>query len=276
MSVGINFKVDKDLCNQCGHCIADCRSEIIEPDEEGFPYIAAENEEKCIGCQHCLVICPDGGITIFDIDPDNCVPKSKMPAADQVEALIRMRRSIRNYKEDEIPPAKIEEILTVASNAPTGRNDDRVMFTVIETSEAFKRYKDKFYARIKEMDEADDIPPSLAFLKKLPEIYENGEDMIFRGAPHFVLASVLSDAASPQADGFISLTSMELYAQSLGFGTVWAGIAMWVMGLAPDLYYDLGIPREHHLVYGMMLGVPAVEYHRGVQRDDVVINRPEI
>ena len=53
------FKQNKKLCSGCGACAQACSHKALtmQPDEEGFLYPILD-EEKCIQCGLCDVICP--------------------------------------------------------------------------------------------------------------------------------------------------------------------------------------------------------------------------
>lgn len=72
--MGINmltpaFKLDRDedRCIQCGVCVRQCANEVHHLDEEGWMWV---DEEKCVGCQRCAVLCPSRAISIrkFPLD----------------------------------------------------------------------------------------------------------------------------------------------------------------------------------------------------------------
>ena len=53
------FKQNKKLCSGCGACTQACSHKALtmQPDKEGFLYPILD-EEKCIQCGLCDVICP--------------------------------------------------------------------------------------------------------------------------------------------------------------------------------------------------------------------------
>ncbi|MDR1536535.1 MAG: 4Fe-4S binding protein, partial [Clostridiales bacterium] len=53
------FTVDHGLCVRCDACIQDCPRKIIHR-MDGFPGVLPDDEDNCLGCQHCLAICPAG------------------------------------------------------------------------------------------------------------------------------------------------------------------------------------------------------------------------
>ena len=64
---------DRDKCIQCGLCADDCVAKCISMNQNNYPYMKDEN--RCLGCQHCLAICPKGAITFNDKKPENSEKK---------------------------------------------------------------------------------------------------------------------------------------------------------------------------------------------------------
>lgn len=63
------FKVERDenRCIKCGVCVKQCANEVHHMDEDGWMWI---DNEYCVGCQRCAVLCPTRAITIshFPLD----------------------------------------------------------------------------------------------------------------------------------------------------------------------------------------------------------------
>ena len=110
----LDFTVDKEKCIKCGLCQKDCISKIIKNDSEGYPCVS--DETACIGCQHCLAICPKGAISIFGKNPDNSDKIENKVSPEQLENLIKSRRSCRIFKQENIDTEtmnKLKDILNM-------------------------------------------------------------------------------------------------------------------------------------------------------------------
>lgn len=271
----IDFIVESSLCTFCGDCASDCPAGIIELGTN-LPYITTENENHCTHCQHCLAICPTGAISILGKDPSDSMPGEMAASADQVDALIRNRRTIRSFQQQNVATAKIDRLIRAAANAPTGRNQRKVMLTVIDDLEAMNRWKNQVIGLLENMRSEGRLTEKNEVFIKITKKFREGKDIIFRGAPHMVIATCPADAATPLADGLIALTYMELLAYPLGLGVVWAGYIMRILEMEPKILHELGIPENHVLSYVLLFGESARSYPRGVQRDEIEVNRPQI
>ena len=99
---------------------------------------------------------------------------------------------------------------------------------------------------------------------KFKTAFENGEDIIFRKAPHMIIVSSHIKAPCANVDPIIALSYFELYAQSLGLGTCWCGFAQACFKILPKLSKMVEIPDEYKPVYVMLIGKPAIKYQRTV------------
>ena len=115
--------------------------------------------------------------------------------------------------------------------------------------------------------EGGNLPKERAFFAEFVRLWQENEvDALFLGAPHFLVASAPRTCTSPVPDCLIALSYFELFAQSLGVGTLWAGLAKWAIDdILPELRERLNIPRDHVIGFTMIFGKPAVQYQRTVE-----------
>jgi nitroreductase len=244
--------------------------------EDGVPAIAADKEPNCYRCQHCLAICPTGAVSILGLKPSASRPLSgNILDPDKLETLIKGRRSVRRYKPENLGPEVLQRLLDVAWHAPTGMNSRDVLFTIVDDREKLARLRDEVMAGLGRLVRGGWLPEGMEFFADFVKLWEDKQvDILFRGAPHLVIASAPRSAASPVPDCLIALTYLELFAQSMGVGTVWNGLVKWAINdLLPETRQRLGIPEDHVVGYAMSLGRPAVRFARTVQHGAARINR---
>lgn len=268
-----NFQVDEERCIQCGECALDCPAGVITM-MNGLP--GFNEEGGCFGCQHCLAVCPAGAVSILGKNPDESQSLAgTFPSPDQMTALIKGRRSVRRYRDEDVSSGLIDELLNVAAHAPTGVNAEGVLFTVIKERSVMNALRQEVMERLEKLKESGGLPDGFIgqYMGGAVKAWlEEGRDIIFRGAPHLLITSAPKASPCPSQDTLIALTTFQLLAHTHGLGTVWDGLFMMALSLCPDLAARLGIPEQHLLGYAMVFGWPAVEYHRIVQRGPALVN----
>jgi len=271
----LNFTVNDKRCTRCGLCQSDCVARIIQQAGDALPQIPADKEALCIQCQHCLAVCPTGAISILGKNPGGSIPLTSghFPTLEQMSFLMRGRRSIRHYKDQNVDPALISQLLATLANGPTGVNRHELTFTVIDDKAVMQSLREKTMAALDEAQKANRIPASLAYLANVVTPYfKHGADIMFRGAPHALIVSAPPDAPCPQEDVALTLAYFDLLAQSAGLGSVWWGMLKMALLAVPELKPLFGIPPDH-VYYAMLFGIPTIRFARTVQRDEAAVIR---
>ena len=275
----LDFRVRNDRCNHCGLCVSDCPARIVQLGDDMLPFVSPENEQNCLECQHCLAICPTAAVSVFRLNPDDSLPVSAdvWPRLEQMTHLLRGRRSVRHYCDENVDSRLIDRLLATVANSPTGVNNRLLTFTVIADKDELHRFREKtMQALIKAAGEGR-IPERFAYIHSAISAYvEHQADVIFRGAPHVLIVSAPPESPCATEDVPIAIAYFELLAQSAGLGTVWCGLLKLALESAPELKPLLGLPPGHHY-YAMLFGPPAIQYSRTVQRDNAAtVRRPKI
>ncbi len=270
----INFKIDKIKCTQCGLCSQECPVLIIDGKTE-YPEIQDGKEGQCIKCQHCLAVCPTGALSIWGKNPEDSVLVSEeIPDPKKMSILFKTRRSIRKFKKEELSKELIQEMLETAAYAPTGHNKNAVLFSVVDNKEDLSKLRTLVYDGIKKANNEGRLTESMAFLSDLQQLWDSKQiDVLFRDAPHLLIASAPKGIATPDADSYIALSYFELLANSNGVGTLWNGFLKWAISdIIPDIRKQIGIPDDHLIAGVLVFGRPALKYARSVQSEGLNLN----
>lgn len=269
--MSINFKIDKDKCIHCGECSEDCVSGIIKLNADKLPTISAQDESRCIKCQHCLAVCPVGAISILDKDPNNSNLCNNFPSDEQLLNLIQSRKSFRNYKKENLSQETIQKLKDMIKFAPTGCNNHNLHVSIIDDVEVMDRFRNRTNNTVKKLFLSTNLSSFMNKFSKYKDAFLNGEDVIFRNAPHMLVISSPINAPCANEDPIIAMSYFELYAQSLGVGTLWCGFAQICLKLFPELCEFLEIPDGYKPVYVMLFGPTNTKYTRTTQPEEYKI-----
>ncbi|MBF0569298.1 MAG: nitroreductase family protein [Candidatus Omnitrophica bacterium] len=264
----LNFKVDQKLCVKCGQCVKMCPASVIDL-VDGYPLVTTEKEPGCFRCQHCFTGCQPGAISILGLGLKASRPLDRpFLDADAFETFIKGRRSIRAYQDEDLDPALIKRLLDVAWHAPSAKNDRKVRFTLIDKKEKLAQFRERIIEELSVLAKENKLPPGYEVFGYFAQLWRQKKiDVIFRGAPHLLIASAPKKSIAPLPDCFIALSYFDLFAPSVGVGTVWSGLAKWVIDdILPQTKEFLEIPRDHVIGYCMVFGKPAVKFARTAQR----------
>ncbi|MBU1042376.1 MAG: nitroreductase family protein [Proteobacteria bacterium] len=245
--------VDKEMCRRDGICMAACPIGCITADAEGYP--VPVNEATCIGCGHCVAICPHGALENSRVPMADFLPapreRADFPA---VAGLMKFRRSVRTYKDQAVPRETLAELLDVARFAPTAVNTQQISYIVTQAPGKTRG----LVGGVAEWMRAN-IQVRPYFARFVTE-WDSGRDRILRGAPHVVVA--LGDANNDwgDTDSAIALTYLELAAAAHGLGVCWAGLLHRALTNSPELAASIGVPANKKVCGALMLGVPKFKY----------------
>lgn len=159
------------------------------------------------------------------------------------------RRSIRNFKAEQIKDNELELILEAAKFAPSAMNEQAWHFTVIQNKDVINKFNQT--AKDIYLKSGNDRFISLA----------KAEDFsVFYHAPTYIIVSADEKAVAPVADSALALGNIFLAAEALGLGAVWIHAVNYLYTTAEGklLFKELGIP-EGYVPYGSA----AIGYNAG-------------
>ncbi len=254
------FAIDRDLCLRDGICVAECPSYLIEmTDDEAYPTPTAHAELDCIDCGHCVAVCPTGALSHRNLAPAECeeVRPDIFPDANQVEHLLRTRRSIRTFSEQPVPQGILTRLLDMASYAPSAGNTQPVEWLVIYDSAVVRRLGNLALDWLYQQAVSGDWPRS--YLRVFAFAQERQFDVVCRNAPHLIIAHVLP---GQESNASIALTYLELAAHGLGLGACWCGFVSAAIEGSPPIRETTGLPADRVVGGTLLIGYPRYVYER--------------
>lgn len=258
------FTVD-EKCNRCGLCILECPAGIIESEQpEALPSWVEGGEERCIVCGHCVAVCPVDAVSLDTMRPEECplVRRESLPSAEQVELLLKSRRSVRACREQPVPRELLAKLIDIARYAPSGHNAQPVQWLVIEDTKEVRRLSGLVADWMRRLVKAAPEAARLSHFDLLVADWDGGRDRIMRGAPHAIVAHAPKDDPGAQEAGAIALTYLELAAYSLGLGACWAGYFQGAAVFYRPMTEALHLPEGHGSLGAMMIGYPSHRLRR--------------
>lgn len=256
------LRVDEETCIKCGICSKVCTIGIINQSREGYPLPVPDADALCNRCGACVAACPVGSIDITNlplIDSPLVNPKLKI-SLQQCSQLIKSRRSIRVYKNKQVPHGLISQLIEVARYAPTGGNTQNVKWLIVDEKDKMQRLR-KIGADFV-LEAVKNIPAYAPRLDSFKKRREAGFDIFMHGAP--AILCTYSDQNMPitSIDSIIALAYFDLAAHSAGLGCCWLGFFMAAVNNSPEMKDILSMPKERQITGSMIFGYPAYNYPR--------------
>ncbi|MBO5643302.1 MAG: nitroreductase family protein [Kiritimatiellae bacterium] len=262
------FEVDKNKCLKCGICVKDCAFGALGVGKDQTPVM--KQPQNCMLCQHCFAICPSGAVTFDGIRPEEAleVESADIPTAQQMENWMKVRRSMRSFKDEDVDRALIEKLLKLLANSPTGCNARGLTFNCYPDRNAMNKFRKSF---IKVLEEHRDGSKLLPRWLAAPAIkLRNGTgDMFFRGATGMLIVScdeTKTGVATPLEDVVIACSNFEHLANANGISTCWCGFLKLVQNEVPELLEKIVGIRRSTPFYAILFGKGSTKYTRGVER----------
>lgn len=279
------ISIDHEKCVKCGACAAVCPAIVIEKSGDGS--VEFKHADSCIRCYHCVAVCPSSAVECdeFSLEEFKKIPATKPPSAASVRNLLLSRRSVREFKDKEVPREILEELVALAACAPTGHNDRAVNFSVVTDKKTIDKIDARIFKMFDSLAKVVDAPMALAIIKtiggeKTATSLGNLSDnlgrfkeaegargkMVFRGAPVLVVAHTGPGATTGRDDSLIALTHMMIAANAHGLGATWIGFLVGAAKIDPTIKGKLGVPMKNTIHAAMILGWPKHKYKRFIPR----------
>ena len=161
---------------------------------------------------------------------------------NDVLKMIAGRRSVRQYRQEQIKDVELHSILEAGLQAPSGHNEQSWYFAVVQNRE-----------RIDEINEGCKSGMRKSNIEWIVDLGKKEKYNIFYNAPTVVIVAAKKEAISKVADVCAAIENMMIAAESLDIGSCWMGFARFNFS-SPKTYKEIGIPDGYEVLYGLTLG----------------------
>ena len=256
------FIVNTEKCNRDHICVENCPRALIEvTTQDDVPIPTPDAKELCNNCGHCVAICPTGALSLQTMPSEDCLPirQTLMLRPEQVEQLLCSRRSIRTYTNQVVNKETLTHLIHLASYAPTGGNSQPVQWQIIYEPKEVQRLAGLVVDWMRQFIEEH---PNATLFGRIIKSWDKGIDMICRNAPHVIITHALKDQNAAPSSCNIALTYLELATYAYGLGACWGGYFHAAARSWIPMQQALELPKGHMCFGAMMIGYPKYNYHR--------------
>jgi nitroreductase/NAD-dependent dihydropyrimidine dehydrogenase PreA subunit len=268
------IKIDEKTCTQCGICAVECPVRLISFQPGHYPRPVASIESDCLRCGHCIVVCPMDSLDHSEmaIEKSIEIQENRKTTPEQVEQLLKSRRSVRVFKDQTVSREIITRLIEDARYSPTGHNNQEVEWLVIDNREELNRLESLGTEWIHwTMKNRPRIAAKMNMqdLLKRQEIYHNA---FLRSCPVLIITHSKKSYNMASIDSSAALSYLDLAANSLGLGTCWAGFLYHMTKNFQPIKDAIVVPKGHSVYGCIMLGYNKYKYRRIPLRKEPCIN----
>jgi len=286
MGPDIRPVIDADRCDGCGRCVEVCPLDILVPAESGVP--EPIGEAHCFACGQCVAVCPLEAISHPAMKPEHfreLLPPEESTTPESFLDLLRKRRSVRRYTDEQISGETIMRLIEAAVQAPSGLNEQSWHFNVIQDPERLARVRRRIVAIYRSLIRMLDAPFSRlmlrlmigaenletmeearAVIESIIEAHSSGGDRLLWGAPTLIIVHSPEEDPMGEESAHYAVADMMAMATAMGLGTCVVGFLVTVAERDGRLREYLQVPEDHDIATALVVGYPDAEYLRSVDK----------
>jgi ferredoxin len=278
--------VDRGLCDSCGACARVCFGKPLEM-VDGRIEIDPGRLFGCIACGACMSVCPTGAISVSgrdlgSSDVTDLAPATERAAYPELLALLRHRRSVREFTAEPVASETIDRLLEAAVTAPMGVPPSEVGVLVLEGRERVQDFTADTIAWFRRAERwlRPVLPLSRPFMSRADYVMlrdfvfpaldvmfekaDGGVDWLTYDAPLAML--FYGTGFNDPADPYIPATLAVVAAESLGLGSCMLGFAGYGAFYSKKFRLRWGLPKRIRPGIVVVFGHPAVHPRHGLRR----------
>lgn len=273
--------IDESKCSGCTLCAQVCLYGNFAPGKDGKSETV--DGMDCVACGHCIAACPSQAIThaALDITAFELLDRSVVPGYDQLLALLKSRRSRREFKDQPLPDDVVQKLLSAAVEAPSSLNQQSVQYTVITNPEVLTQiqaHSVEMFRRLGSMLQSpigklalpkhirEGLSKLMPMVKTVVEAYQSGRDVVTYSAPCLILLHAPKTDMFAPNDATFNAENILLAAETLGLGACVLGFVTEPMNRNKTMKALAQVPSNHKVFVAIAIGHPRFMYKRTVPK----------
>lgn len=248
--------IDSAKCVGCGVCAKVCAAHNITINHKKAKTLS----NHCLMCGQCSAVCPKEAISITNYPVEQIEKKEESHLnPDEVLNVIRFRRTIRQFKQKEIPSEVISQILEAGRLTHTAKNMQDVSFIVLDREK--NRIEQMAVSLFQKLKPWADLFSPMARNNKIDD------NFFFFNAP--VVIVIL---AKDKTNGILAAQNMEFVAEANGLGVLFSGFFTMAVNASCKIKRALNIPKGKRAAMTLVMGYPAVKFLRSAPREKLDVS----
>jgi nitroreductase len=166
------------------------------------------------------------------------------------DELLKKRRAIRDFLDQEVPLPVVEDILRDATLAPSASNNQPCRFAVVQCRKAIKNLSDESKACLLH----DHSDKKVVLKPEYVNLLEDENFNVFYNAPCLIFVAGPKTVRSLDVDAALAVAYIMFAAAAQGLGTCWVALGSNIRD--PKLRGELGLSENLRIVAPILLGYP--------------------
>jgi nitroreductase len=164
--------------------------------------------------------------------------------------LLKVRRSIRDFQDKEVPLDLVREMIKESCLAPSSANGQPWRFIIVNNKEWIEKLSDESKKNLLSFLETNPDSP----LKKYEQSLRAKAFNVFYNAPCLIFIGGSGGVRSIQVDCALAASYFMFSAAQRGLGTCWVGLGTNIRD--PQIKNHIGMDEDYEIVAPIIVGYP--------------------
>jgi NAD-dependent dihydropyrimidine dehydrogenase PreA subunit/nitroreductase len=280
--------VDPETCKGDGICVDICPESVLEI-LDGKAATVESREGTCILCGQCVAVCPTEALQMPKLPSEEFEELPSLPFGyDKFLDFLKLRRSVRVFKNRPVEQELAEKILAASATAPMGMPPHSTEVVIIDQREELDFLLTELVKDYASLVRAFSNPVGRAAVRLVSgaesyrtlkeyvvdlaryanEAYHrDGTDRYMYRAPMLMLFHGNRGAMSYEENAHLVCHHAMLAAVSLGLGTTIIGLIPPIVDRSKVLRQRFDIPKDNRVLTSLIVGYPKYKYKKSIHRD---------